>query len=526
MLTPRDRAPAAGESAAAQEPRKVALSDATAIPEEDPFASFLIEAAGPVALEGLELDSVALAQLRESGVELVVPLVSQGELLGTLNLGRRLSDQPYSTDDRRLLGSLAAQVAPAMRVAQLVKEQEAEAKERERIAYELRIASVIQQTLLPKELPRIPGWEVAAFYRPARAVGGDFYDFVDLGGGRLGLVIGDVTDKGVPAALVMATCRSTLRAAAVSHEDPGKVLAEVNEALVDEIPENMFVTCLYGILEPAAGELTYANAGHNLPYVWSGGGVSELRATGMPLGLLPGSRYDVKTYRLREGETMLLSSDGLVEAHDPSGAMYGFPRLVEKMEEHTGAGDMIGALVADLDDFRGDLEQEDDVTFVSIHRSRSAEASALAFEEGSGMHLLANFSVPSEDGNERTVMDRVTEAVAELGLSDDQIQRLGTAVSEAAMNAIEHGNRRQVELPVDVDILTDEASVTVRVTDHGGGREIPEPETPDIEAKLEGLQTPRGWGLFLIENMVDEMRTVSDADHHTVELVMNLEGDD
>lgn len=139
------------------------------------------------------------------------------------------------------------------------------------------------------------------------------------------------------------------------------------------------------------------------------------------------------------------------------------------------------------------------------------------------MEELDSFSVPSEDGNERSVIDQVVESVAGLGLPEDKVQRLATAVSEAAMNAIEHGNRRRAELPVDVEVLASPTAVTVRITDHGGGREIPEPETPDLEAKLAGEQSPRGWGLFLIEHMVDELRTTSDENHHTVELVMNLE---
>ena len=189
---------------------KTRLIDAIPIPIGDPLETLLLSSGGPVVLRDLELESEALDGLRQSGVELVVPLIGQGELLGALYLGPRLSDQPYSTDDRRLLGSLASQVAPAMKVAQLVREQQAEAKERERIQQELQVAALIQQTLLPKELPAITGWQVDAFYRPARAVGGDFYDFIDLEDGRLGVVIGDVTDKGVPAALVMATCRSRI----------------------------------------------------------------------------------------------------------------------------------------------------------------------------------------------------------------------------------------------------------------------------------------------------------------------------
>ena len=507
-------------------PVDVPLVPPIPIKDGDPIVAYLIDAGGPVEIEGLQLDSPALAELREAGIELVVPLVSQGELLGTLTLGRRLSDQPYSTDDRRLLGRLAAQVAPAMRVAQLVQEQQAEAKERERMQYELRVASLIQQTLLPKELPRLSGWEVDAFYRPARAVGGDFYDFIGLGDGRLGLVIGDVTDKGVPAALVMATCRSTLRAAAHGNTDPGKVLAEVNDALVDEIPESMFVTCLYGILDASDGELIYANAGHNLPYVWTDGGVVELRATGMPLGLLAGSRYDVKTYHLKEGDTMLLSSDGITEAHDPGGGMYGFGRLIRRIAAHQGGPDVISALIADLDHFSGsEKEQEDDVTLVAVRRGLSAQARAASFGETGEPRVLKAFSIASVEGNERVVMDEVTAAVTGLTLSGDQLQRLQTAVSEATMNAIEHGNQARPELTVDVEVVSTATTLLVRVTDHGGGRAIPEPETPDLEAKLAGEQTPRGWGLFLIEHMVDEMRTTSDDRHHTVELVMNLEGE-
>ena len=122
--------------------------------------------------------------------------MSQGELIGLLNLGPRLSDQAYSSDDRKLLDNLAAQAAPAVRVGQLVREQEVEVRARERIEQELEVARLIQQNFLPTELPDLPGWQVAAYYRPARAVGGDFYDFIELDDGKVGLVIGDVTISG------------------------------------------------------------------------------------------------------------------------------------------------------------------------------------------------------------------------------------------------------------------------------------------------------------------------------------------
>jgi serine phosphatase RsbU (regulator of sigma subunit) len=302
--------------------------------------------------------------------------VSQGELIGLLNLGPRLSQQEYSADDRKLLNDLATQTAPAVRVAQLVRQQQQEAQERERIEQELRVARLIQQTLLPKAVPELGGWDVAAFYRPAREVGGDFYDFLELEDGHLGIVVGDVTDKGVPAALVMATTRTMLRAAAQRLDSPGEVLRRVNDVLYPDIPPNMFVTCLYAILEPRTGRLRYANAGHDLPYMrhkGRPGGATELRATGMPLGLMPGMAYEEKEAVLETGDSVLFYSDGLVEAHDPRGEMFSFPRLQGFVAAHPGGAKMIDFLLEELARFVGNgWEQEDDITLVTLQRSEAS----------------------------------------------------------------------------------------------------------------------------------------------------------
>ena len=260
-----------------------------------------------------------------------------------------------------------------------------EMRSRERIEQELRVARLIQQTLLPKNLPDLPGYTVAAYYQPAREVGGDFYDFLELDDGRLGLIVGDVTDKGVPAALVMATTRTMLRAAAQRNISAGEVLRLSNETLVTDIPPNMFITCLYAILEPHTGRLVYANAGHDLPYrrrrsttsttssgSGSGGVVAEeLRATGMPLGLMPGMRYEEKEIVLEAGESVLFYSDGLVEAHDPGYEMFGFPRLAGLVGAHRGEGSaLIGYLLNELSRFTGEgWVQEDDITLVTLERS-------------------------------------------------------------------------------------------------------------------------------------------------------------
>src|SRR6266849_160080 len=154
------------------------------IAPNDPIVAYFLSSPGPVEVDKLHLDSPALHAMKVGGVKLTIPLVSHGELVGLLNLGSRLSEQDYSADDRGLLNTLATQGAPAVRVAQLVREHQSQARERERIEQELRVARLIQHTLLPKDLPALPGWQLTAYYQAAREVGGDFYDFLYFEDGR------------------------------------------------------------------------------------------------------------------------------------------------------------------------------------------------------------------------------------------------------------------------------------------------------------------------------------------------------
>jgi len=340
----------------------------------DPLLARLAAAGGPTRLEELTLASPARDALRAAGISLAVPLVSQGKLVGLLALGPRLSERGYSAEDRTLLHDLAQRTAPALRVAQLVRQlvrqQTAELQARERMEQELAVAQLIQRQFLPRELPRFAGWRIAAHYQPAKAVGGDFYDFIELPDGRVGLVCGDVTGKGVPAALVMATTHSILRGDAPQLVAPGQVLRRANQLLLDDIPPQMFVTCLYGVLDPATGRLRYANAGHNPPYMHTGNGVVELRATGMPLGLLPDMSYEEKEATLGPGDILLLHSDGLAEAHNPERQMFGFPRLAALVAGCRDGQELIDRLLGELEGFTGPgWEQEDDITLVAVQRA-------------------------------------------------------------------------------------------------------------------------------------------------------------
>ena len=518
-------------------PQKTAASFFDIAPY-DPLTAYFLSAPGAVEIDKLRMDSPALKALQAAGVKMAVPLVSQGELVGLLNLGPRLSEQDYSTDDRSLLNDLSTQAAPALRVAQLVREKRIQEVERERIEQELRVAHLIQQTLLPKEMPELPGWQISSYYQPAREVGGDFYDFLYFEDGRMGIVIGDVTDKGVPAALVMATTRSILRSTAHASISPGKVLEQANDLLHPDIPPKMFVTCLYAILDPVSGHLEYANAGHDLPHWRHNGKVTELRATGMPLGLMPEMFYEEKEVTLGAGDSVLFYSDGLVEAHNPQREMFGFPRLARLLEEKGHGTPAIDYLLAELSAFTGkDWEQEDDVTLVTLRReereskvknipSVSTQPRNNEGQNNPQWRTFAELLLPSIPGNERQAMEQVIQAVQELHLSTRRLEHLKTAVAEATMNAMEHGNHYQPDVPVIIQVQASATTLAVRISDQGEGPADIEAETPDLEAKLAELQTPRGWGLFLIKNLVDEMFIINNNSHHTIELIINLEEGD
>ena len=294
----------------------------------------------------------------------------RGEVLGFTPTGRKI-ETTYISIHRIEGGKIAEEWSEGGGLLELTQQRlEQERIERERVDQELRVARRIQQASLPNEVPELEGWQIGPVYHPAREVGGDFYDFHLLSGGHVGLVVGDATGKGVPAALVMSSTRSMLRALARASNSPGEVLEQVNDLLVTDIPPNMFVTCFYAILEPESGRLRYANAGHDLPYLHRNGDTEELRARGMPLGLMSSMGYEEMELVLEAGDRVLFYSDGLVEAHDPQREMFGFPRLRTLIAEHAEERSLGDFLMEELYTFVGEgWEQEDDITLLTLERS-------------------------------------------------------------------------------------------------------------------------------------------------------------
>lgn len=381
-------------------------------------------------------------------------------------------------------------------------------------ADELAVARTIQRSLLPAELPAIPGWRLAAHYAPARVLGGDLYDVIPLPGDLWGIVLGDASDKSVPAALVMAATRALLRAAAQRLVLPGLVLARVNEDLVGQVPPGVFVTCFMALLEPATGRLRFANAGQCPPVLRTGDEVRELRTTGWPLGILPEVSYDEAEVVVPPGADVVCYSDGVSETHGPGGEMFGAGRVREALAAAAGGSEPIETVLAALASFAGTGgEQEDDVTVVSVGREPAPASPPEAA-------VLDAFSVASEPDVERGAAERVLVALAGEPLSGQQRDRLRTAVAETVLNAAEHGNHYRVDLPVAITVTRLDGAIEVRVADAGHDGPIAEPPTPDLDAKLAGLQSPRGWGLFLIRKMVDRVDVLATPAGNTVVLTV------
>jgi serine phosphatase RsbU (regulator of sigma subunit) len=239
---------------------------------------------------------------------------------------------------------------------------------------EMALAGRMQSSLLPRDPPELPGWQLAATLMPARETSGDFYDFIPLPNGKTGIVIGDVADKGMGAALYMALSRTLIRTyAAEHHTRPDLVLKAVNGRMLMDTRASLFVTVFYGILDPIAGTLAYCNAGHNPPYLLSGrdrGSIQELGRTGMPLGIYEDVTWQQGAVPVIPGDVLVLYTDGIPEAQDRQGAFFGQERLLEVARANVGlsARDMRDVLIAQVHEFVGDVPQFDDITLMVVAR--------------------------------------------------------------------------------------------------------------------------------------------------------------
>lgn len=298
------------------------------------------------------------------------PLIARGRLVGAKIVGverERLARAPFSTRRLNILNGIAQQAATAVVNNQLYLES----ADRGRMQQELDVAHTIQASFLPDGSPNIPGCSVATFWQAARQVGGDFYDFLPLDDDKWGIVIADVADKGVPAALFMAVSRTILRTVAFSREDPAHVLMRTNEIIAREARSDLFVTVFYGVWDPATERFTYANAGHNPPLLLQpNGAFQQLPGHGIALGVLPETHMRSQSMQLRPGETIILYTDGVTEALNEDFDEFGLERLqvAARASARRPAADIISHITGNIRDHTGQTPQFDDMTLIILKR--------------------------------------------------------------------------------------------------------------------------------------------------------------
>jgi len=310
----------------------------------------------------------------ETGEHLLVgfPLVIRNDFYGVMLVEEIDDARRFRSKRVEIVNSIAQQVVLSIQNEHLQREMVV----RERLEHEVELARQIQKTFLPENLPELPGWDLAATWLTARQVGGDFYDVIVLPRNRLGLLIADVSDKGMPAALFMALTRTLVRAVVFDAPSPADVLQRVNALIIPDNRQGMFVTAVYGVLSLDSGDFAYANAGHNPPLWMSGTGKSleALKRTGAALGIIENLSMEERTISLGSDDLLLLYTDGLTEAFSPEDELYGEKRLHREIKAARGASarDVLTALEASVNQFMGSLPAADDLTMLALKRTAQA----------------------------------------------------------------------------------------------------------------------------------------------------------
>ena len=301
------------------------------------------------------------------GSSMCAPLSLQNKVIGILHIEGRDRGYPFTREDLDMLAGIAMQTGVAYHNASMHQKL----MRQQLLEHDLRFARRVQQSFLPLEPPAVPGYLFSRRYNPVYHVGGDFYDFIPLPDDRIGVLIGDVSGKGVSAALLMARLTSDMRYYAISEKSPSRVLAQTNESLSHSAQDNMFATVLYLVLDPRQQVMTLCNAGHIPPLLHR---VSEKsvvaleEATNLALGVLPDPTFDEVTIDLKVGDSVLLSTDGVVEAKSARGDEYGFKRLGRALASAPVEA-LLDAVLKDLERFTQSTPQYDDITMVGFTRT-------------------------------------------------------------------------------------------------------------------------------------------------------------
>jgi sigma-B regulation protein RsbU (phosphoserine phosphatase) len=302
---------------------------------------------------------------------LCAPLRVQDKIIGAVYVDNRLQAGIFTREDLDLLSAIASSAAIAVENARLYQV----AVEKGRMDRELEMARRVQSSLLPSHVPDFPGWEFAARWQPAHEVAGDYYDFAPCANGATGLIIADVTDKGMAAALFMALTRSAIRANVCVAPSPAEGIAGANRLICAESTRGLFVTLFFGLLDPASGEITYVNAGHNPPLFYRAAedDLTLLKATGMPLGIDTAANFSQRSIRMQPGDFLVLYTDGITEAFDEHETEFGMERLQRVVYDvrSSSVEEIQNSLLQTVNDFIENTAPADDITIMVVKRLKS-----------------------------------------------------------------------------------------------------------------------------------------------------------
>lgn len=336
----------------------------------DQVTGWMLKHQKPLVVNDFETETRFRTTSERGGIQslLCAPLKLKGRLIGVLNVFNKQGGSDFSAGDQRLLSIIATQSAQVVENARLMEEQKA----LEILQEELRLAREIQRNLLPKEPPQVAGYGVAGHSEPATRVGGDYFDFLNLGDNRLGLCVADVSGKGITAALLMSNVQATIRGQGRLVPDVDICVSRSNDMLHASTEASKFVTMFYAVLDTGTHQLEYCNAGHNPPLMLAGGNGPVLLETGGPvLGVLPGFPYQRGRAEFKPGQTLLVYSDGISEAMNRRFEEFGEERLRASANLHASLppDQLLETLLREVEEFRGDAPQADDMTIMAVRRS-------------------------------------------------------------------------------------------------------------------------------------------------------------
>ena len=395
---------------------------------------------------------------------------------------------------------------------------------------ELDVASKMQQSILTTTFPSGPDHDVFASMQPAKEVGGDFFDVVNLDRGRIGLAVADVSDKGVHAAMFMMASRTLLKGAAIGLEDPGEVLSEVNNLLVEDNNAAMFVTVFYGIYDPATGTLTYCNGGHNPPVIVRADGRGEELPTteGIALGVMEDMPFGTASVSLDPGDFVVFFTDGVTEAEKADGEQFGLRRLVDLFGDHAivDARTANAAVFEAVHAFADGYPQSDDITCVTLIRTDEDGAAGGAAAGDPATATDQDDHVTRQSFSCETSVDEleriygIVDALAEQEeLPADIVFQTKLSLEEVLMNVINHGHDDDEIHQVDISLTSTSEAFTIEISDDGRPFDpVHDAPEPDTEASIEDRKIG-GLGVYLIRELMDEVRYRREDDRNHLVLV-------